>query len=101
MCGLTLQAADAIVQGALAKARELKCKPMTVAVVDAGGAAIVTKREDGSGVLRPDIAFAKAWGPIGMGIGGAASAKTGGDTPAFLEARASRSAPAHVARPRP
>src|SRR5260370_20761505 len=69
MCGLTLQAADAIVQGALAKARELRCSPMTVAVVDAGGAAIVLKREDGSGALRPDIAFAKAWGPIGMGIG--------------------------------
>jgi uncharacterized protein GlcG (DUF336 family) len=43
---------------------------MTVAVVDAGGAAIVMKREGGSGVLRPNIAFAKAWAPIGMGIGG-------------------------------
>ena len=37
MCGLTLQEADAIVQGALAKARELKCSPMTVVVVDAAG----------------------------------------------------------------
>src|SRR5260370_39781043 len=74
MCELTLQEADAIVQGALAKARELKCSPMTVAVVDAGGAALVMKREDGSGALRPDIAFAKAWGPIGMGIGGPARA---------------------------
>jgi uncharacterized protein GlcG (DUF336 family) len=35
MCGLTLQEAEAIAQGALAKARELKSKPMTVAVVDA------------------------------------------------------------------
>lgn len=48
MSGLTLQEAEAIVQGALAKARELKCKPMTVAVVDAGGAAIVMKRERSS-----------------------------------------------------
>ena len=47
MSGLTLQDADAIVQGALAKARELNCSPMTVAVVDAGGAAIVLKREVG------------------------------------------------------
>ena len=83
MCGLTLQEADVIVQGALAKARELKCKPMTVAVVDAGGAVIVMKREDGSGVLRPDIAFAKAWGPVGMGIGGRAMAKRATDTPTF------------------
>jgi uncharacterized protein GlcG (DUF336 family) len=83
MRGLTLQEADAIVQGALAKARDLKCKPMTVAVIDAGGAAIVIKREDGSGALRPDIAFAKAWGPIGMGIGGRAMAKRAADTPTF------------------
>ena len=48
MSGLTLQEAEAIVQGALAKARELKCKPMTVAVVDAGGAAIAMKRERSS-----------------------------------------------------
>jgi hypothetical protein len=42
VCRLTLQEADAIVQRALAKARELlKCR---VAVVDAGGAAIVMKR---------------------------------------------------------
>jgi uncharacterized protein GlcG (DUF336 family) len=86
MCGLTLKEADAIVQGALAKARELKCRAMTVAVVDAGGAAIVMKREDGSGALRPDIAFAKAWGPIGMGIAGRAMAKRAMDTPAFWAA---------------
>ena len=86
MCGLTLQEADTIVRGALAKARELKCKPMTVAVVDAGGAAVVIKREDGSGALRPDIAFAKAWGPIGMGIGGRAMAERAKDAPAFWAA---------------
>ncbi len=86
MCGLTLKEADAIVQGALAKARELECRAMTVTVVDAGGAAIVMKREDGSGALRPDIAFAKAWGPIGMGIGGRAMANRAMDTPAFWAA---------------
>src|SRR5258708_15036858 len=86
MCGLTLQEADTIAQGALAKARELKCSPMTVAVVDAGGAALVMKREDGSGVLRPDIALAKAWGPIGMGIGGRTTARRAIDTPVFWAA---------------
>ena len=86
MCGLTLQDADAIVQAALAKARELNCSPMTVAVVDAAGTAVLLKREDGSGVLRPDIAFAKAWGPIGMGIGGRAMAKRAMDTPTFWAA---------------
>jgi uncharacterized protein GlcG (DUF336 family) len=86
MCGLNLTQATEIANGALAKAREIGCKPMTVAVVDAGGCLMVLMREDGSGNLRPDIAFAKAWGPIGMGIGGRAMAKRAMDTPAFWAA---------------
>lgn len=86
MRGLTLSQAVLIADGALAKARERQCSPMTVAVVDAGGSLLVLKREDGSGNLRPDIAFAKAWGPVGMGIGGRAMAERSADTPAFWAA---------------
>ena len=84
--GLTLAQAESIANGALTKARSLGCKPMTVAVVDAGGALLVLKREDGSGNLRPDIAYAKAWGPLGMGIGGRAMAKRARETPEFWAA---------------
>ncbi len=83
MHGLSLAQATKIADGALAKAREIGCKPMTVAVVDAGGCLLVLKREDGSGVLRPDIAHAKAWGPVGMGIGGRAMAKRAEQSPEF------------------
>jgi uncharacterized protein GlcG (DUF336 family) len=86
MRGLTLAQAVQIADGALAKAREQGYKPMTVAVVDPGGYLLVLKREDGSGNLRPDIAFAKAWGAVGMGIGGRAIAKRAADSPAFWEA---------------
>src|SRR5260370_30982285 len=84
MRGLTLAQAVQIADGALAKAREVKCQPMTVAIVDAGGCLLVLKREDGSGNLRPDIAFAKAWGAVGMGIGGRAMAKRAGENPQLL-----------------
>ena len=83
---LSLAQANQIADGALAKAREINCKPMTVAVVDAGGCLLVLKREDGSGVLRPDIAHAKAWGPVGMGIGGRAMAKRAEQAPEFWAA---------------
>jgi uncharacterized protein GlcG (DUF336 family) len=83
---LTLAQAIEIANGALAKAREIGCKPMTVAVVDAGGCLMVLMREDGSGILRPDIAFAKAWGAVGMGIGGRAMAKRASDSPQFWAA---------------
>jgi uncharacterized protein GlcG (DUF336 family) len=84
MYGVTLAQAIEIVNGA--SAREIGCKPMTVAVVDAGGCLMVLMREDGSGILRPDIAFAKAWGSVGMGIGGRAMAKRASDAPQFWAA---------------
>ena len=37
---------------------------------DAGGHLVAFKREDGSGILRPQIAEGKAWGSLGMGFGG-------------------------------
>jgi uncharacterized protein GlcG (DUF336 family) len=75
MATLSLTQATAIADAALQRARELDLRPMTVTVLDPGGHAVVLKREDGSGILRPEIAHAKAWGPLGMGRGGAALAR--------------------------
>jgi nucleoside-diphosphate-sugar epimerase len=58
-----------IVDAALRKARELELRPPTVTVLDPGGHALVVKREDGAGILRPQIAHAKAWGCLGTGAG--------------------------------
>lgn len=43
------------------KGRARRCKPLTVAVLDPGGHLLVLEREDGSGILRPQMAHAKAW----------------------------------------
>ena len=86
MHGLNFAQATEIANGALAKAREIGCKPMTVAVVDAGGCLMILMREDGSGILRPDIAYAKAWGAVGMGLGGRAMTKRASDSPQFWAA---------------
>ena len=67
---LTLSAADRIADKALEKGRELSLHPLTVVVLDAGGLTKVVKREDGSSLLRPEIALGKAWGTLGMGFGG-------------------------------
>lgn len=64
---LSLAAANIIITEALSKARSLNLDPMTIVVLDAGGALKAMAREDGSGVLRYDLAFAKAWGAVGMG----------------------------------
>jgi uncharacterized protein GlcG (DUF336 family) len=67
---LTLEQASIIVDKALEKGRELGFKPLTVVVLDAGGQLKAMKREDGSSLLRPEIAGGKAWGALGMGFGG-------------------------------
>src|SRR5947207_9427692 len=70
MTALTLDQASTIVDKALEKGRELKLQPLTVVVLDAGGQLKALKREDGSSLLRPEIAGGKAWGALGMGFGG-------------------------------
>jgi uncharacterized protein GlcG (DUF336 family) len=41
---------------------------LSVVVLDDGGHPIAMKRDDGSEYLRPEIAKAKAWGALGMGL---------------------------------
>jgi uncharacterized protein GlcG (DUF336 family) len=53
---ITLAQATSIVDAALKKARELKQLPQTVVVLDAGGHLVAAKREDGSGIIRFEVA---------------------------------------------
>ena len=63
---IDLRDAERVADRVLEHAREIGCAPMTVAVLDSGGHLVVLKREDRSGILRPQIAIAKAWGSLGM-----------------------------------
>src|SRR3979490_1323213 len=78
--------ATIIVDGALAHGRSLGLQPLTVAVLDAGGYLVSFKREDGSSLLRPAIAQAKAWGALGMGVGTRTLAQRAATVPAFISA---------------
>jgi len=88
MSGLTLAQASGIVDAALSHARAHGLRPLTVTVLDPGGHPLVVKREDGAGILRPQIAHAKAWGCLGTGSGGAAGARHATRDPAFFAALA-------------
>lgn len=83
---LTADAADAIVRAAIACGRDHDFMPLTVAVLDAGGHLVAFLREDGSGILRPDIAIGKAWGAIGMGINSRLIRDRLADRPSFQNA---------------
>ena len=65
---LSLEQASAIIDEALRLARQHDMLPLTVAVLDVGGHQIALKREDGSGIIRVQVANAKAYGALGMGV---------------------------------
>ncbi len=83
---LTLEKASVIVDKTLTKARELKIRPLCVAVLDDGGHLKSLKREDEASILRPQIAIGKAWGAIGMGESSRELGQRLKDKPAFLGA---------------
>lgn len=64
---LGLEQASAIVDEALRLAGAHGMQPMTVVVLDAGGHQIALKRQDGAGIMRVQVAVAKAYGALGMG----------------------------------
>ncbi len=65
---ISLDQAQTIVQTAVRYGTDQGFQPLTVAVLDPGGALVALGRQDGSGYLRPDLAIAKAWGILGMGM---------------------------------
>jgi uncharacterized protein GlcG (DUF336 family) len=96
---VTLAQASTIVDVALKKARDNNLAPLTVAVLDAGGHLVAFKREDRSGILRFDIAFAKAWGALGMGFGSRTLASRAAKTPQFFTMLAAASGGRIVTNP--
>lgn len=67
MPSLTLAQANKIVEAALAKAREMRIKPLAVAVLDSSGHLKSLQREDEASMFRVDVAMGKAWAAVGMG----------------------------------
>ena len=88
---VTLAQASSIVDVALKKARELKQMPQTVVVLDTGGHLVCAKREDGSGIIRFEIAVGKAYGALGMGWGSRTMMERAAQNPNFFTAIAAAS----------
>jgi uncharacterized protein GlcG (DUF336 family) len=65
---MNLSRAEVLADDTLRHARTIEAAPLAVVVLDAGGHPVVVKREDGAGILRVDIATAKAYGALGMGM---------------------------------
>ena len=83
---LTLEKANIIINTATNKARKLNMAPITVVVLDASGHLKAMQREDGATMIREQIATAKAWGAVSMGISSRSLANVAVDRPDFMNA---------------
>jgi uncharacterized protein GlcG (DUF336 family) len=88
---LSLDRANAIVTEALVLGRKASLLPLTVVVLDAGGKLVAMQSEDGSGLVRFEIAFGKAYGALGMGISSRLIRDRLSERPAFQNAIAAAS----------
>ena len=69
MAELTLDVARKILDVALAKGVEKKLKPLVVTVLDARGCVKASAAQDGTSLLRGEIAHGKAYGALALGMG--------------------------------
>lgn len=84
MSTITLDQANRIIDAALRKGTELALKPLSVAVLDAGGHLIAFQRADRASTLRPQIAIGKASGALGLGVSSRKIADMAAERPTFV-----------------
>ncbi|WP_017597263.1 GlcG/HbpS family heme-binding protein [Nocardiopsis lucentensis] len=84
LVAITLEQAQGLIDGAVKHAAANDLQPLTVAVLDPGGVLVALARQDGSGLLRPDLAVAKAWGVLGLGMNNRAIAARAESSPEFF-----------------
>ncbi len=86
MSELTLDVARKILDAALAKAIEKKLKPLVVTVLDTRGCVKITAAQDGTSLLRSEIAHGKAYGALAMGMGSRALFQRAQEQAYFVDA---------------
>ncbi len=81
---LTLAQAQQIMAGALAHSQTAGFKPMGIVVLDEAGHLKAFAREDGASMFRFEVAQAKAWGAVGMGVSSRTLGQRAKDNPNFF-----------------
>ena len=86
MAEMTLDIARKILDAALAKAVEQKFKPLVITILDARGAVKLTAAQDGTSLMRAEIANGKAYGALAMGMGSRALFQRAKEQAPFIDA---------------
>jgi uncharacterized protein GlcG (DUF336 family) len=67
MTAITLDQADRLIDAVLRHGAELNCRPLSVIVVEPGCKVKAFKKEDGSSMIRFEMAYGKAYAALAMG----------------------------------
>lgn len=86
MTDITLEQAHKIIEAAHAEGNKRGLAPLTIVILDAGGHIKALSRADGASLMRPQIAMAKAWGSIGVGVSSRKLGEMGEERPMFMNA---------------
>ena len=84
MSRIALDQANTIIAAAFAHGQTLKLKPLSVAVLDAGGHLVAFQRQDGASNMRAQIATAKASGALALGVSSRKIADMAVERPTFV-----------------
>ena len=64
---ITLDMANRIIEAVLRRAAAIDCRPISVIVVEPGGKVKAFQKEDGSSMVRFEMAFGKAYAALALG----------------------------------
>jgi uncharacterized protein GlcG (DUF336 family) len=86
MSRISLEQANVLIVAAFVKGGELGLKPLTIAVLDAGGHLIALQRQDGASTHRAQIAIGKAAGALALGVSSRRIGEMAAERPTFIAA---------------
>ncbi|MDP2603042.1 MAG: heme-binding protein [Deltaproteobacteria bacterium] len=67
MSMITLAQSNRIIEAIFARGRELGCRPLSVVIVEPGAKVKAFQKEDGSAMMRFEMAFGKAYAALALG----------------------------------
>ena len=84
MTALTLDQANRIVAAVLKRGAKLKCRPLSVIVVEPGCKVKAFQKEDGSSMIRFEMAYGKAYAALALGRSSSLVRVRNEEKPAFM-----------------
>lgn len=82
---IALQLSERIIDAIFARGRELGCRPLSAVVVEPGAVVKAFKKEDGSAMLRFEMAFGKAYAALALGRSSALVRQRAEQRPLFMD----------------